>query len=164
MKMRTRSKVEFVANSKWKKWQEQGGCGNPECPMKDGLNRKPEDIWKNCRKCGTGTAAVTPEDLFMSFCAQFEHRNRDEKEENMSALGTAVTDWDEEKIKEEANKCTVDCNFCARLKSVKHGDCRSNETTALEEAALLLDMDEVEVDDDDSETAILFDLLWQSGN
>jgi hypothetical protein len=149
-----RKRVKFIANLKWKKWKAQGDCcGNPECPMMVGLRKKFELIRE---KLSIYDTSHSPESLFMMFCAQFEHTNSDEKEAPMSRLARVVKNWDEDKITEEADKCTVHCNFCARLKGMESGDFRSVTLITREEASLLLDVDEFDREDDDEDEEMLF--------
>ena len=57
----------------------------------------------------------SPEELFMMFYTQFEHTDAMRKSFNLSQARKVS----EEEVCEEARKCTIHCNFCARLKTMQ---------------------------------------------
>uniref|UniRef100_A0A7S2V8Q8 Uncharacterized protein n=1 Tax=Entomoneis paludosa TaxID=265537 RepID=A0A7S2V8Q8_9STRA len=145
---RTRSLLKLVSKLKWEKWQKQGHkCGNPECPMDSSLKRGLERIKATRTMYDTQKSS---EEIFMMFYTEFEHTIALLKLFNLSAAH--VSKVSEEDIREEAAKCTVDCVFCARLKTMENGDTVPWQIVAASEIESTWNWD----DDADDELEILY--------
>lgn len=153
---KTRRQIKLVSTLKWQKWQAQGGkCGNPTCPMTNCLQASLDKIQDTK---DTYHTSLTAEELFMMFHAEFEHTCAPEKEANLSSVGRRVTNWDDDKIRDEVDKCTVHCVFCARLKTMEERDNIGKQSMDPDELSLL-DFDEITWDADIDEEELFFLLL-----
>jgi len=121
----SRDEIQDLVNRiKLEKWKAQGNkCANQECPMDSSLKKGLEDIRASAgTRFGTTNTIKTPEDWFLRFYTQFEHTDATQKSFHLSAAHTL--DKREEEVRKEAEKCTIHCNFCARLKTMESNDCQ----------------------------------------
>ena len=137
----------------------EGGCGCPDCPMKESLDRGLAEMHR--KYSGTNITEKHRDELFMKFFAQFEHLVVKDKLFNIASLtaqGSMTIEQWYVKIDLEIVKTEVWCLYCSQLKTMECRDTSVNRRIS-EDEVTQEDIKNLAKSDDSVEAVVQDELL-----